>query len=153
MRRFIHLCVFISLISFNICAQVSGDSKKDELMRLISSANFEMTGGFDNKQSDGSYKETNKAHLEVYGKSCAYVFVFIKSYIDSANAMKDYKNKQLEVYRYVELNPEFKKLIDFLIAEDLPLYQYYISNDGKYKTSVTIYDKSDLEQFGTYATK
>lgn len=153
MSRFIQLCLFITLISFNISAQLSDDSKKDKLLRLISSANYEMTGGFDNKQSDGSFKEANKAHLEVYGKSCAYVCVFIKPYIDSANSMKDYKNKQLEVYRYVELNPEFKKLIDFLIAEDLPLYQYYISNDGKYKTSVTIYDKSDLEQFGTYATK
>lgn len=153
MSRFIQLCLFITLISFNISAQLSDDSKKDKLLRLISSANYEMTGGFDNKQSDGSFKEANKAHLEVYGKSCAYVCVFIESYIDSANSMKDYKNKQLEVYRYVELNPELKKLIDFLIAEDLPLYQYYISDDGKYKTSVTIYDKSDLEQFGTYATK
>ena len=108
MSRFIQLCLFITLISFNISAQLSDDSKKDKLLRSISSAKYEMTGGFDNKQSDGSFKEANKAHLEVYGKSCAYVCVFIKSYIDSANSMKDYKNKQLEVYRYVELNPEFK---------------------------------------------
>lgn len=153
MRRFMQLCIFITLISFNISAQVSDDSKKDELLRLISSANYEITGGFDNKQSDGSFKETNKAHLEVYGKSCAYVCVFIKSYIDAVNSMADYKNKQLEVYRYGELNPDFKKLIEFLIAENLPLYQYCISKDGKHRTVVLEYDKDDLKQFGILADK
>lgn len=109
-----------------------------ELDKLIAAANSEMNGYFNNEQEDGTFRKTNKFHMEAYKNSCAYVAVFIKSYVDNIDTAEELKNKQLDIFRYVKPNPEFQKLLDYLIEHNLPLYQYFITRDCKYKTPVAI---------------
>lgn len=110
-----------------------------------------MNGDFNNVKEDGTFKETNQFHLEAYQNSCAYVAVFIKSYVDHIDSAEELKNKQLDIFRYVKPNPEFQKLLNYLIEHDLPLYQYFITKDCRHKTPVAIYNKEDLLQIGIYA--
>lgn len=156
MTRMLKDTILIGLMSLFISASASNiriDGNDSELEALVASANHEMNGDFDNKNSDGSFKQTNSFHLEMYDNSVAYVSVFINSYIDAINSMEDYKNRQLEIFRYVDTNPHFKELLNYLLKHDLPLYMYSISKDGKQKTSVVVYDKTDLEQFGVNYTE
>lgn len=130
-----------------------GQTPNNELLSLIDAANVEMNGTFDNINEDGTYKETNKFHLEQYKESVAYVSIFIKSYIDIFNGMEDFKDRQLEVFRYVDPNPVFQKLLDYLISHNLPLYEYYVSKDGKHKTRVLKYSVAELKEFGKYTSQ
>lgn len=143
--------ITILFMTAGIYAEAQSPNK--ELSYLIYAANIEMNGDFDNRMNDGSYKETNKFHLEQYEESVAYVSVFIKSYIDIINGMEDFKDQQLEVFRYVEPNPAFQMLLDYLISHNLPLYQYCVSKDGKHKTTILKYTVSDLKEFGKYTSK
>lgn len=156
MTRILKDVILVGFLSLFINASASNihiDGNDSELEALVASANHEMNGDFDNKNSDGYFKQTNSCHLEMYDNSIAYVSVFINSYIDAINSMGDYKNRQLEIFRYVDPNSHFRELLNYLVKYDLPLYMYIISKDGKQKTSVVVYDKTDLEQFGIYATK
>lgn len=156
MTRMLKDTILIGLMSLFISASASNiriDGNDSELEALVASANHDMNGDFDNKNSDGSFKQTLKCHLEMYDNSVAYVFVFTNYYIDVINDTEDYKNKQLEIFRYVDPYPHFKELLNYLIKHDLPLYLYSISKDGKHKTSVVVYDKADLEQFGINYTE
>lgn len=153
----IKILKYVILLWFiNIFISAVADGKNggnSELKLLVAAANLEMNGDFENRNPDGSFKQTNRCHLEMFENSVAYVSVFINSYIDAINNLEDYKNRQLEIFSYGDPNPHFKELLNYLVKHDLPLYMYCISKDGKHKTSVLMFDKADLSQFGINATE
>lgn len=143
------IVVFVSCI--NVSASENDNVSNPELYKLIDSANHEMNGDFNNRLDDGTFKEIFRMHLEPYNQSVVYVGVFITSYIDALNSDDEYKTKLLEVFKCVKPNPEFKKLLDYLIEHGLPLYHYSISKDSKFQTPVLEYNTDDLKQIGIYA--
>lgn len=154
MNSLFRYLICFCLLAFGMNVSATDDNKcanESELSKLIDAANYEINGDYVNKLQDGTYKETNRFHLEAYGNSCAYVAVFIKSYIDRTESAEYLKSNQLDVFRYVKPNPEFQKLLDYLIEHNLPLYQYFITKDCKCKTPVAVYNKEDLLQIGIYA--
>lgn len=154
MIKILKYVILLGFINIFISAVADGkNGSNSELELLVAAANSEMNGDFENRNPDGSFKQTNRSHLEMFENSVAYVSVFIDSYIDAINSMEDYKTSQLEVYKCVSPNPQFKGLLNYLIQHGMPLYQYSISKDGKHKTSVLMFDKADLSQFGINATE
>lgn len=69
MTRMLKDTILIGLMSLFISASASNiriDGNDSELEALVASANHDMNGDFDNKNSDGSFKQTLKCHLEMY---------------------------------------------------------------------------------------
>lgn len=147
----VNFTIVLFLLITAICANAQTANK--ELSCLIDAANVEMNGNFDNRNEDGTYKETNKSHLEPFKESVAYVSVFINSYVSALDGMEDFKGAQLDVFRYCDPNPAFKCLLDYLIEHNLPLHLYCVTKDGKHKTHVVRYTTEDITEFGKYAKK
>lgn len=147
----VNFTIVLLLLITAICANAQTANK--ELSCLIDTANVEMNGNFDNRNEDGTYKETNKSQLESFNESVAFVSVFIKSYVSALDGMEDFKGTQLDVFRYCDPNPAFKCLLDYLIEHNLPLYLYCVTKDGKQKTQIVRYSTNELKEFGKYASK
>ena len=91
--------------------------------------------------------------MELFKESVAVVYVFIKSYINALDGMEDFKSAQLDIFRYIDPNPAFKCLLDYLIEPNQPLYLYCVTKDGKQKTQVVRYSTKELTEFGKYVSK
>lgn len=129
-----------------------GQNDDSALAKLVGEANAEMEVSkedlkkwFKGETLDAMMKD----HLEIQNDSVTYVCMSTATTINSLNELVDLKERQLTVFMYIDMNPCFRSLISYLIENNLPLYQIFISQDKKHSTSAIKYDSNDLKLFGS----
>ena len=148
--KYIFIIFLILGFTFNSAAQ----STDSELKHLVYEANIEM--GLSKEQVNQLFTgETrdliNMNHLECRGDSVIYVCFQKETIVRVLKEIDNLKERQLEVFMYVELSPKFRLLISFLIENGLPLYQIIQSPNPSVYTPVIEYDSGSLKQFGSLA--
>lgn len=144
--------LILFLLGFTLCS--TAQSIDAELKRLVYEANLEMDLPSEqvNQLFSGEAKELiNKNHLVYRGDSVVYVCFAKESIVRALNEIDNLKERQLDVFKYVELNPKFHLLISYLIEKKLPLYQVFQSPNPNIFTSIIEYDCELLKQFGSIA--
>lgn len=127
------------------------DSK---LKKLVDDANIEM--GISLEQVNRLFTEETrnlikKSHLELRNDSVIYICIWKEDVVKLLNDIENLKERQMDVFLYVELNPKFRSLIDYLIKKDLSLYQIFQSPDTNTCTRTIEYESSLLKLFGSLA--
>ncbi|MGM9844349.1 MAG: hypothetical protein ACI30S_09020 [Muribaculaceae bacterium] len=146
-----YVLIFLLLgFTFNSAAQ-SIDIK---LKKLVYEANLEMDLSSEqiNQLFTGETKELiKKNHLEYRGDSVIYVCFVKENIVRAFKEIDNLKERQLDVFKYCELNPKFHLLISYLIEKRMPLYQYFQSPTPNVYTPMIEYDSVLLKQFGSLA--
>lgn len=146
MKKNIILIFVIAACFMNCYSQ----EKNDTLVKLVSAANEEMKISSEelNKWFKGETLESlMKNHLEILNDSVTFVCVSPANTIELLNGLTDLKERQLEVFMYIDLNPCFSSLVEYLINNDLAMYQIFTTNDKKYCTHIIKYTPADLKLF------
>ena len=146
-----YIIIFLILGFTSNCMAQSIDS---ELKTLVYEANLEM--GLSQEQVNQLFTGetrnlTNMNHLECRGDSVIYVCFQKETIVRALKEIDNLKERQLEVFMYVELSPKFRLLISFLIENGLPLYHIIQSPNPSVYTPVIEYDSGSLKQFGSFA--
>lgn len=148
MKKLFFIIVFLTGNFIN-CYGQNDDSA---LVKLVDEANTEMEVSKEDfkKWFRGETLDAMmKNHLEIQKDSVTYVCMSTATTINSLNELVDLKERQLTVFMYVDMNPCFRSLVSYLIENNLPLYQIFISQDKKHSTSTIRYDSNDLKLFGS----
>ena len=141
------LLIFLIATSLMNCYS---QEKNDTLVRLVNEANEEMGIASEelNKWFIGETLESiKKNHLEIQNDSVTYVCVSPVKTIELLNDLTDLKERQLEVFMYIDLNPCFSSLVEYLINNNLAMYQIFTTNDKKHCTHIIKYTPADLKLF------
>ena len=93
----------------------------------------------------------NMNHLECRGDSVIYVCFQKETIVKVLKEIDNLKERQLEVFMYVELSPKFRLLISYLMENRLPLYQIIQSPNPSVYAPVIEYDSGSLKHFGSLA--
>lgn len=91
----------------------------------------------------------NKTHLKLRNDSVIYICFQKENVVKLLNEVEDLKERQMDVFMYVELNPHFRFLIDYLIKKDFSLYQIFQSPDTQTCTRIIEYECDLLKLFGS----
>lgn len=148
--KYIFIIFLILGFTFNSAAQ----STDSELKHLVYEANIEM--GLSKEQVNQLFTgETrdliNMNHLECRGDSVIYVCFQKETIVRVLKEIDNLKERQLEVFMYVELSPKFRLLISYLMENRLPLYQIIQSPNPSIYAPVIEYDSGSLKHFGSLA--